>query len=277
MHDYQIVILSYNHPELTAQTIGSVLNLGFPAQHVVLVHNGSEQKHSQVLNEKFKDIKHIFLEANQGFTGGANFGLSEAFKTCDKALFLTNDTEALALPTQFPNAYDLFSVLISKRNSAHVDSVIGEVNLRTGTLTHIRNVNDLINSRHHKTYVPGSAFGITKTAFETLGGFDETFHTYWEDVDLSLRAHEKNMHIGHHLEFHVKHKIGKTCHKHRFYTLYLFQRNKKRFLARYSKSYFTFRLYYYAGMCRLAWRILKQPQKKTNFNFWWKALCDQNI
>ncbi len=274
VYTYNIVILSYNHPELTARTIRSVLSLGFPARQVTLVHNGSEEKHSQAVSTEFPNIIHIFLQSNRGFTGGANFGLATAFKTCENVLFLTNDTEAMKLPLEFPTTLDFFSILILKRNSAHVDSVIGQINLRTGSLTHIRDLSDLQNLKHLRIYVPGTAFGITKCAFDALGGFDETFHTYWEDVDLSLRAHQKNLLIGSYLEFHVKHKIGKTCHKHRFYTLYLFQRNKKRLLSHYSEFYVTFRLHYYWGMFRLAWRILRGPQKKSNLNFWWKALCD---
>lgn len=274
MYDYDVVILSYNHPELTARTVRSVLSLGFPAQQVTLVHNGSEEKHSQAVRTDFPDITHIFLKSNKGYTGGANYGLQAAFRICKNVLFLTNDTEAIHLPTAFPTTLDFFSILISKRNSAQVDSVIGQINLRTGTLTHIRDLSDLQDSKHVKTYIPGTAFGMTKFAFDTLGGFDETFHTYWEDVDLSLRAHQKNLQIGSCQAFHVKHKIGKTCHKHRFYTLYLFQRNKKRLLARYSKFHITFRLHYYWGMIRLAYSISQRPQMKSNLNFWWKALRD---
>ncbi len=276
MPNYNIVILSYNHPELTAKTVRSVLHLRFPPQQITLVHNGSEKKHQQILENEFLTIEHISLSTNNGYTKGANFGLQHVFHHCDQILFLTNDTEALTLPGQFPENLDFFSVAILKRNTQQMDSMIGEVNLRTGELTHVRSPADLsLNDQNTiKTYIPGTAFGITKKAFTSLGGFIESYHTYWEDVDMSLRAHALKLNVGYSLDFKIKHKIGKTCHKHRFYTLYLFQRNKRHFLKKYSDFHITFRLYYYASMLRLATRLLVQPQRKAHFHFWWKALCD---
>ncbi len=274
--DYLIVILSYNHPELTKKTVDSVLALGFPPSKTILVHNGSDPKNVNILKNAFSEIDHISMPENKGYTGGANFGLNHGFSKNDAILFLTNDTEVLQLPETFPDKLDVFSVLISKRNSSTVDSVYGEVNLRTGSLIHVRELADSKPKDYIKMYIPGTAFGITKKAFQLLNGFDETYHTYWDDVDLSVRAHRLQLRLGYQSGFHVKHKIGKTCHKHRFYTLYLFQRNKKRFLKRYSVSKLSF-VFYYFEMLRLGITILRRPKRKDQIHFWWKALCDQSI
>ena len=274
--DYLIVILSYNHPDLTAKTVKSVIQTGFPMSQIILVHNGSEQKNINVLKADFLEIEHIITDTNKGYTAGANFGLKYGFLKMPNILFLTNDTEALHLPNNFPENFDLFSILISKRNSEFIDSIYGQVNLHTGSLTHVRALTDLKKEKHIKIYIPGTAFGITKNAFNTLNGFDESYHTYWDDVDLSLRAHQQNLRLGYAPIFHVKHKIGKTCHKHRFYTLYLFQRNKLRFLKRFSESKISY-VVYYLEMFRLGFKIMLKPNRKTQINFWWKALRDQSI
>ena len=249
--NYSIAILSFNHPELTAATVNSVLSKGFPSAKIYLVHNGSEIKHQNSLVSQFSKIRHIFLKENKGYSGGANAALSEVFKTEERLLFLTNDTEVLQLNPVFPDHLDLFSVSILKRNSNYLDSIIGSVNLKTGQLTHIKSEAELASLPPLlRTYVPGTAFGITKKTYVTIGGFDETLHTYWEDVDLSLRAHASKgeIRIGFYHAFQVKHKMGKTCHKHRFYTLYLFQRNKKRILKKYGSSRVVFNFYFITGM-----------------------------
>lgn len=274
--DYFIVILSYNHPELTKKTVISVLSLGFPPSQIILIHNGSELKNANHLKTAFSEIEHVSVPENKGYTVGANFGLNHGFLKNDCILFLTNDTEVLQLPETFPKDLDLFSVLISKRNSTSIDSLYGEVNLRTGALKHVRELAYAKQKDHIKMYIPGTAFGITKKAFQALNGFDETYHTYWDDVDLSLRAQRLQLCLGYQPGFHIKHKIGKTCHKHRFYTLYLFQRNKQRFLKRFSVSKWSF-VFYYLEMLRLGFTILRRPKRKDQIHFWWKALRDQDI
>lgn len=274
---YGIVILSYNHPELTGHTIDSVLKIGIATSaNIYLVHNGSEPKHTNQLKKKYPQLTHFILPVNKGYSGGANFGLREALKKENEILFLTNDTEVLQLPLTFPPELDFFSITIFKRNTEKLDSVIGTVDLKTGQLRHLRSLEELtFNQPHIKTYIPGSAFGIKKQAFIELGGFDESLHTYWEDVELSLRAHfTTNLRLGSSDLFKVKHKIGKTCHKHRFYTLYLFQRNRKRILKKFGHSKIIFFWRYSKDMTSLLFKILFSKDPYAHFQLWWKAIYD---
>ena len=274
---YGIVILSYNHPELTGHTIDSVLKINHNLNsNIYLVHNGSEPKHIQHLQNKYPQLEHLILPKNVGYSGGANFGLREAFKKENEILFLTNDTEVIRLANSFPENLDFFSIAILKRNTPQLDSLIGTVDLKRGQLRHLRSTDELSEKYSHiKTYIPGTAFGLKKQAFETLQGFDESLHTYWEDVDISLRAHlTTNLRLGFSELFQVKHKIGKTCHKHRFYTLYLFQRNRKRILKKYGQSRFQFLFRYSKDMSSLFFKILFSKERRINLQLWWKAIYD---
>lgn len=275
--NYAVAILSYNHPDLTGTTVDSVLVAGVMPSKIYLVHNGSQLKHRTQLMTRFPLIQHLVLHENKGYSGGANFAFDEIFKTEEKLLFLTNDTEVLKLAADFPAALDFFSISILKRNSAHLDSLIGAVNLKTGRLAHVKSLAALkVLPSFCKTYIPGTAFGITKKTYVTVGQFDESLHTYWEDVDLSLRAHRlaPAIRIGFYDGFQVKHKIGKTCHKHRFYTLYLFQRNRKRILKKFGISLFWFYFCFTADMTRLLFKLLNSKNLQTDLKFWWKAVCD---
>jgi GT2 family glycosyltransferase len=62
---------------------------------------------------------------------------------------------------------------------------------------------------------------------------DTTFHTYWEDVDFSMRAHRNDISIFRNPEAELLHGIGKTCHKKPYYSLFLYQRNRLKFFERY--------------------------------------------
>lgn len=273
-YSYGLVILSYNHPELTAKTLSSVLNLGYPENQVVLVHNGSEPVHLKTLHEKFPHLQHLVLTKNQGFSGGANRGLEKAFQQHEQVLFLTNDIEMTLLPTSISRKFDITAPLIWKRNSQQVDSVLGGLCAKTGTLQHFKSQQDQSLSGWHWVYVPGTAFTITKSCFVALGGFDESFHTYWEDVDLSVRAHKQGFSLGHEPEIQLRHKIGKTCHKDRFYTLYLFQRNRRRLMKKHSWDNWYFRASYGLDMAKIFFRISLNPKPKAPLQLWWKALND---
>ncbi len=276
--NYAVVILSYNHPALTSLTVQSVIEIGFPESQIFLVHNGSQINFVDELKNNFKNVNHLVQYKNKGYTGGCNFGLSEVFKIFPHAFLLTNDTEAIALPTAFPEDHSFVSGLILKRKTEQIDSVAGALNVRTGQLKHIKSFYELKNlKKYERLYIPGTAFGITEKCFSALAGFDESFHTYWEDVDLSLRAHQLGFKVGFLEDFKLRHKIGKTCHKDRFYTLYLFQRNRRKLMKKHGLHNLQFMAYYSYDMLKLLWRIMKNEKRREPLKLWWRALHEPSF
>ncbi len=274
MHaNYGLVILSFNHPELTEKCVRSVLELGFPVTQIFLVHNGSEKKWVQQLKLHFGEAQHVILPFNKGYSGGANAGFLQAFSLYDEVFMLTNDTEMLSLPEKFPKDIDLIAPVILKRQTETIDSLMGYFDSKTGDLRHIRDSREL-HIQSLGFYVPGTAFGLRKSCFNKLNGFDESFHTYWEDVDFSLRAQDENFKLGHSNLFQLRHKIGKTCHKDRFYTLYLFQRNRRKLMKKRGLASPTFYFHYFLTMLRLLKNILIKPNRRAPLLLWWKAIYE---
>lgn len=272
---YGLVVLSYNHPDLSAKTLSSILNLGYPPQQIILVHNGSQKKHIDQLKEQFSGLTHFVLHQNKGYSGGANQGLKEAFKNFQQVLFLTNDIEVTALPFQISKNEDIATPLIWKRKTDQVDSLMGGLDIRTGQLKHFKSESDIhARSSSEWLYPPGTAFSISRECFEKLNGFDESFHTYWEDVDFGIRAQKMGFSIAHSPEIQLRHKIGKTCHKNRFYTLYLFQRNRKLLMKKHNWLSSRFLFSYGSDMLRLLFRICLNPNPQAPLRLWWKALND---
>lgn len=239
-----ILILSYNHPEITARTIRSVQMVSILP--ILLVHNGSELFHIQKLEKEFPGIEHIVLNSNRGFSGGANYGFQHAFKDYDSIIFLTNDCTVENLP----QSWDENSLLLPKilhKKSERIDAVGGYFIPHKGEINHCRNIDDfesiLLNVKNKRPFVrvlpyaPAVAFGISKKIFEEVGGFDESFGTYWEDVDWS----QKILSIGFKMQvssnWMIRHMVGKTCHKHSLYSLYYFQRNRKKVSWKYCANY----------------------------------------
>lgn len=226
-----ILILSYNHPELTAKTVRSALAFSLP---IILIHHGSEVKNRDFLQKEFQIIDHFVLVENKGWAFGMNEGLRYAFLKYDWLFVLTNDTEVLTLG-DFPMSPALVAPLIYFRKMTRVDSLGGIFTPHLGKLRHVRRQEELaLLKKGQFFYVPGTAFLIHKDVFFALHGFDESLHTYWEDVDFSCRAQKMGISLLVDQNFSLTHKVGKTCHSNSFYTTYLYNRNRKRISLKYS-------------------------------------------
>jgi len=224
---FHTVILSYNHPEITARCLQSVLKLRNP-EAITLVHNGSQIRFVDHLRSHFPQIEHLIIEKNLGFAGGANIGLSAAFQKSPWVLFVTNDCELTRIGPP-PNRPGLYSPLIYLRNTGRIDSVMGRFDAVSGRLAHVKET----EPHSGAPYVPGTSFLLHRDVFAEVGGFDETLFTYWEDVDLSQRVRRHGHPVQHVGQFSLLHRVGKTCHKNKYYTSYLFHRNRSVVSRRY--------------------------------------------
>jgi GT2 family glycosyltransferase len=226
VNNFGIALLSYNHPELTARTIQSALAF-LPEEHLFLFHNGSRPEVVSHLKKQFPQVRHFVESNNSGYSGGANRVLSEAFKDFEQVLFLTNDCVLMNLEAPQPSLQPLglIAPLIMKRKTEHWDSLGGALNIQKYHLRHLKEHSESLSS-DEIFYVPGTAFWIDRETWRRIQGFDERFGTYWEDVDLSLRAHQLGLPLLTDSRTIIQHGIGKTCHKDSLYTLYFYQRNR---------------------------------------------------
>lgn len=202
-----------------------------------LLDNGSEEDISASLLREFPSIHLKRLYENRGYAGGFNAALNWVFfeGKYDNCLFLTNDTllqkDSLKnlLTFQKENRLDMVSpLLISARDHAKIDSNGGLFCDRTLELQHIRELGkDYLLSKNE--YIPGTALLISRDSFDQLGGCDESYFMYWEDVDLSFRAHREGFRLGRCENAVIEHGIGKTCHKKAIYTTFYYQRNRIKF------------------------------------------------
>lgn len=287
------VILSYNHPELTMKAVRSVIEKSEYQCHstllpLILVHNGSEPKNIELLKKTFPFIDHVVLINNKGFSGGSNVGIHYAFEKhahmSPWVLFLTNDCELERWPIlSTQQAPALLTPWIWARKTDRLDSIGGKINLSTGVPSHLKQLEsfeELLSQpqKNERPYVPGSAFLIHRDFFDQLKGFDETLETYWEDIDLSLRATLAGLTLGVLPTFQVRHKIGKTCHKHSHYTTYLYQRNRHWVSRKYVKGIgarLQLEVYLWFSWIKLSSRLLRN-QRFSDIAKLWKGILEPN-
>lgn len=69
-------------------------------------------------------------------------------------------------------------------------------------------------------WVSGAALLMRRSDFERLGGFDEAFFLYSEDVDLCYRLHHMGRRIYYEPAARIQHSIGGSSRRHRFRALW---------------------------------------------------------
>ena len=166
----------------------------FSAQQPILVNNGSEQTCVDELTKQ-SDASFVHLTPNQGFARGMNEGLRAAFANAqtDWVALLSNDVELdpsfysrlsqSVMPEQAtifcPHVYYLMDK--TKPSYTH-----GTLDVASEQLSHhFETTRELIS---FPDYYPAALTVWSREAFERLGGFNERYFCYWEDVELSHRA-----------------------------------------------------------------------------------------
>ena len=157
------------------------------------------------------DVKYVKSEANQGFAKACN-NLAELAKN-QRLIFLNPDTE-----TQ------------SFNRDKHVgETMIGPVvrNFSGGLETtsgYRRNVREEIRMRWLRLgpkqilgkpllYISGVAISVSRDLFLQLGGFDERYFMYYEDIDLGIRANKIGVSPVLEPSWNIKHIGGSSAKK----------------------------------------------------------------
>jgi GT2 family glycosyltransferase len=160
---------------------------------VVVVDNGSGDGTSELVAERFPAVRVVALDANVGFGRAVNRGVEEV--RTDVVVLVNNDVlcppdflERLLEPLADERVSTVAGVLLQYDRPHLVDSAGIELDrtLRSWDMLWNRPVGELADATDPVGPCGGAAAYRT-AAFRAVGGFDDAFFAYWEDVDLALR------------------------------------------------------------------------------------------
>jgi GT2 family glycosyltransferase len=187
-----VIIPTFNGRRLLAETLDSLVRQTTP-HSVVVVDNASTDGTKELLAERFPHVRVVPLPENVGFGRAVNRGVAAA--ETDVVVLVNNDVicepkflERLLEPLHDDSVAMVAGVLLQHDRPHLVDSAGIELDttLRSWDAVWNRPVTDL--ARASEPVGPcGGAAAFRTAAFREVGGFDETFFAYWEDVDLALR------------------------------------------------------------------------------------------
>jgi len=251
-----IVIVNWNSGELLNSCLASIgpsalrLPESQPLERVVVVDNGSSDGSQHIDAMPGLPLQLIQNTDNRGFAAACNQGAA-ACKS-DLLLFLNPDTrlfedslrvaiDALLLPRSKP--VGIVGIALQDDSGSVVPSC-SRFPRAHHYLAHTLGIDRLwprlgqpmVEWDHLDTrtvdQIMGAFFFMHRSLFDTLGGFDERFFVYLEEVDLSLRARQAGWASLHVAEARAYHKGGGTSNAVRARRLFYSLRSRLKYATK---------------------------------------------
>jgi len=237
MADISVIIVNYNVKDLLLQCINSILASKNLDVEIIVVDNNSFDGSLELISSKFRDfanIKTIANKENVGFAKANNIGVKSATgdyllilnpdtilqeDTLEKSLgylkshpdigaltcklILPNGKLDLACRRSFPTPAVSFYRMVGLSKLFPKSKTFGKYNLTFLDENSICEVDAIV----------GAFMMMNKNVFEKVGGFDEDYFMYGEDIDLCFRIKSAGYKICYYPETSIVHYKGESTKK----------------------------------------------------------------
>lgn len=231
MVDLSVIIVSYNTKQLLDDCLQSLQAAIAPegGMEIVVVDNASQDGSQVLVREQYPDVKLVENEDNLGFSAANNRGT--AVSQGKYVLFLNSDTvvspraiiEPLTYLQSNPDVGALTTKLLYPNGERDPDNHRG-FPTPWNAICHFSGLsrlfpenptfNDYFQSykdfdvTHDVPVIAGSYMMMPAALCQQLGGWDETYFFYGEDIDFCYRIHQAGYRIVYYAEVEVLHYKG---------------------------------------------------------------------
>lgn len=268
-----VVLVNYGGEQDTLQCLDSLrAQVGVDLNAIVVDNTPADNmsRHSIA----YPEMTLLRRGRNLGFAAGTNVGIQHALAAdCDSLFLVNNDTvmdsDCLALLLECSLSHPEAAIIApaiyreSDRNSPWFTG--SSLDWATAAAIHeTRDVKALgMETPFAIPWATGCAMLIPSRAIRELGGFDERYFCYYEDVDLSLRAADKGYSCLLCPRAVLYHKVGASVVKHGQIQSYYDTRN--RFLCFSTHSSDSIREPAMRSLRRLAFKTARRSLLKANW------------
>ena len=238
MKKLSIIIVNYNSGEELIVCIQSlrryISNISY---EIIVIDNNSTDNSRKLLKESTMDINKIFLENNTGYSIANNYGMEQC--KGEYILLLNPDTYI-----KNNSIKEMIDFLDSKPAVGVLGPLLidpdGNIQLPSSNFPDLKQqilymlsckflLNRIARSSEQRValklkipfevdWVSGACFMLKRIIYETIGGLDESFFLYAEDVDWCIRIKDSGWKIFCHPSIEVVH-IGGVSSKKNIYLL----------------------------------------------------------
>ncbi len=201
-----VITINYNSNSLTISCAKSLMSLSVPPPLLVIIDNGSSLPLEIQDLSFYPEVLLIRSDKNLGFAKGNNLGIRWVLSNtdCEFLFILNNDT-----------IVDEYAIEILQNTMNTMGKQVGVISPRIllkdnpeklwyggGNISWLKGKGEIPGYLGPATsevaltprfveFVSGCAMFARRQFFQQLGGFDERFFLYEEDLELCLRAREK--------------------------------------------------------------------------------------
>lgn len=217
------VILNWNLASDTIECIKSLQTAGLPLDQVILVDNGStDNSLEQLALTLGPAIKYAPLTENLGFAGGVNVGIRYALQAgAEWVLLINNDTlvrpdflRELATAVWERPDWRIIAPMILYADDPEIVWSLGDRYIGPTLLTHSilrnRRAPDDLPAYIAADSINACAMLVHRDVFAHIGGFNEAYFMYAEDVDFCWRARQAGFHMGAATRARMWHKVSRS-------------------------------------------------------------------
>lgn len=216
-----VVVVNFGSWQLLEQHL-SALSVG-PAVRVVVVDNfsGSKELRAVTALAERQDWDLVPLPDNRGFGAGVNVGVARAWQLgCDSVVLLNPDARAADSVVRAlhdacrcqPLAL-IAPVVLSSTGAVYSQG--SQVDMTNGRMSRLGapKFGMRSNLSRRQTWLTAACLALHREAWNAVGGMDERFFLYWEDVDFSARAATAGIQLVVRPDLEVIHDEGGTQHR----------------------------------------------------------------
>ncbi len=195
MTGYAAVVLYFRAGPVLGRTVDALLAQTTTPEEILVVDNASgDGVAAEVVRER-AGVTLLQLDTNEGYAGGMNRGAEALRSDAPLVLFLTHETafQPSALAAMLRAAEDHRAVgcgpLLERHRDGSVWSAGGTLS-PLGATGHLTSPPGGTDAPYPVDWLDGAAMLLSRAAFREIGGFDERYFLYWEDVDVCVRLRE---------------------------------------------------------------------------------------
>jgi N-acetylglucosaminyl-diphospho-decaprenol L-rhamnosyltransferase len=268
------VIVSYRTPAEVAAAVGSLRAQTLPPDEIVIVDNGAADGDPQ---PELEGTRIERPESNLGYGAGCNVGVRAA--SGEDLLILNADvvltagaSEAMAnrlhsgsrVAVVGPRIFSRGEVQLSARSFPSLRTgLLGRRSLLTRLLVRARRYpsefRGIQQGGGRVDWVSGACMLIRRSAFDSVGGFDEGYWMYWEDADLCRRLVDQRWEVQFEPSAVAHHATGASGVNRR--TIRAFHESAARFAARHIARSETERKLIDAALRARTWLALRSYER----------------
>ncbi|MCL5986663.1 MAG: glycosyltransferase [Actinobacteria bacterium] len=196
-----VIIPNFNGRDYLDECLKSIFSARYPHEklEVIVVDNASTDGSIDFVKKEFPDVKIIANDKNMGFAPAINIGAGSSKGEC--LVIMNNDLRVhedwlieLVAAISSGGEVGCAGSLVLNRDGDKIDFAGGVVNFegKGFQIGYDEKVDDYLSKLSNSPYprylfVNGSSFIVRSSLFDEVGGMDEDFFAYYDDIDFGWR------------------------------------------------------------------------------------------